>query len=207
MKITLHNLGRRFNQDWVFKGVDYTFASNNKYAILGPNGSGKSTLIRVLTGQLTPSVGKMTYSESNTPIHIDDVYSKVAIAAPYIDLIEEFTLRELVDFHFSFKEYLPGFNRKELIAFLKMEQYAEKQVQYFSSGMKQRVKLALACCCNAKMLFLDEPTSNLDYEGECWYLDLMEKIELSDRLLIVGSNQEKEYSFCNHFVQIMDYKN
>lgn len=207
MKITLHNLGRRFNQEWVFKGIDYTFSSNNKYAILGPNGSGKSTLLRVLTGQLTPSQGLISFTDANAEVHVDDIYNQVAIAAPYIELIEEFTLGELVDFHFSFKDYLPGFNRRRLVKLLNMEKYIDKRIQYFSSGMKQRVKLALACCCNAKFLFLDEPTSNLDREGEDWYLNLMENIELAERVLIVGSNQEKEYSFCNHFIQITDYKN
>ena len=81
----------------------------------------------------------------------------------------------------------------------------DKEIRYFSSGMKQRVKLVLACFSSSSLLFLDEPTSNLDKVGEAWYLDLVEDT-VKDRLLIIGSNQEHEYAFCNEYLEIMDYK-
>lgn len=208
MNITLHNLGRRFNQEWIFRTIDYSFSSNNKYAILGPNGSGKSTLIKVLTGQLTSSEGTIHYLDNEVDIHVEDIYQYISIAAPYIELIEEFTLNELLDFHFKFKSYLPTFNKENVIQLLRMEKSADKGIKYFSSGMKQRVKLVLACCSQSKILFLDEPTSNMDVEGEEWYLNLIEKTSSinNDRILFVGSNQEKEYIFCNEHLRIMDYK-
>jgi ABC-type multidrug transport system ATPase subunit len=206
LKITLQNLGRRFNQEWIFKGIDYSFSSNKSYAILGPNGSGKSTLIKVLTGQLTPSEGKLLYTCESSTIEVDDIYKHISIAAPYIELIEEFTLNELLDFHFKFKKHLPNFNNKEIIDLLGMEKSANKGLKFFSSGMKQRVKLALACCSDSQILFLDEPTSNLDTSGENWYLQLVKLTSFSGRLLIVGSNQEKEYAFCDEKFAITTYK-
>ena len=206
MNITLQNLGRRFNQEWIFKGIDYTFSSNKSYAILGPNGSGKSTLIKVLTGQLTPSEGKLSYSNDSSTIEADDIYQHVSIAAPYIELIEEFTLNELLDFHFKFKRPLPNFDNNQIITLLGMEKSANKGLKFFSSGMKQRVKLALACCSDSKILFLDEPTSNLDTSGENWYLELVESTSSSGRLLVIGSNQEKEYAFCDEKFAITSYK-
>jgi len=206
LNITLHNLGRRFNQEWIFKGIDYTFSSNKSYAILGPNGSGKSTLIKVLTGQLTPSEGKLYYGSDYSTIDVDDIYQHISIAAPYMELIEEFTLNELLDFHFKFKNPLPNFDNNQIIALLGMEKSANKGLKYFSSGMKQRVKLALACCSDSKILFLDEPTSNLDTSGENWYLELLKSTSFSNRLLIIGSNQEKEYAFCDEKFAITSYK-
>ena len=206
MNITLQNLGRRFNQEWIFKGIDYTFSSNKSYAILGPNGSGKSTLIKVLTGQLTPSEGKLSYSNDSSTIEADDIYQHVSIAAPYIELIEEFTLNELLDFHFKFKRPLPNFDNNQIITLLGMEKSANKGLKFFSSGMKQRVKLALACCSDSKILFLDEPTSNLDTSGENWYLELVASTSSSGRLLVIGSNQEKEYAFCDEKFAITSYK-
>lgn len=206
MNITLHNLGRRFNQEWIFREFDYTFSHNNKYAILGPNGSGKSTLIKVLTGQLTPSEGSIKFFHSDAEIHVDNIYEHIAIAAPYIELIEEYTLNELLDFHFKFKAYMPGFDKQKVIELLNMGKSASKGVKYFSSGMKQRVKLALACCSDSKILFLDEPTSNMDVEGEKWYLDLVEQTHMEDRIVIIGSNQPKEYVFCKEMIRITDYK-
>lgn len=206
MKITLQNTGRRFNQEWIFRKVDYTFSSNNKYVILGPNGSGKSTLIKVLTGQLTPSEGKIQFFLGDNEIHVDDIYQHVSIAAPYIELIEEYTLNELLDFHFKFKAFILDFDKQKIVSLLKMEKSINKQVKYFSSGMKQRVKLVLACCSASDILFLDEPTSNMDVEGEKWYLELIEKTYSGNRILIIGSNQQKEYSFCNYQINITDYK-
>ncbi|MFD2553893.1 ABC transporter ATP-binding protein [Sphingobacterium tabacisoli] len=206
MNITLHNLGRRFNQEWIFRNIDYTFSSNQKYAILGPNGSGKSTLIKTLTGQLAPSEGTLDFSMASVVIPIEQIYSHVSIAAPYIELIEEFTLNELLDFHFKFKSYLKGFDREVVIDLLGLSKSRNKELKYFSSGMKQRVKLALACCSDSNLLFLDEPTSNMDLEGEAWYLDLVHKTMCSDRVLIIGSNQEKEYAFCDSLLSIVDYK-
>ena len=206
MNIILHNLGRRFNQEWIFRGIDYTFSSEKTYAILGPNGSGKSTLIKVLIGQLTPSEGKIRFSNDLGEIEIDNVYQNVSIAAPYVELIEEFTLSEMIDFHFKFKSYIKGYDKNKLIELLAMERSKSKGLKYFSSGMKQRVKLALACCSIADILFLDEPTSNLDVSGEEWYLDLLKNTRQLGRLLIVGSNQEKEYSFCDEKFLITDYK-
>lgn len=206
MTITLQNLGRRFNQEWIFRGIDYTFSSTKSYAILGPNGSGKSTLIKVLTGQLTPSEGTISFQNENKGADVEDIYQEISVAAPYMELIEEFTLNEMLDFHFKFKKYLPGFDKGRIIEVLAMEKSKNKGLKYFSSGMKQRVKLVLACCSDSQILFLDEPTSNLDVSGEEWYLHLLDLTRRDDRLLIIGSNQEKEYHFCDEKFSISNYK-
>lgn len=207
LNITLHNLGRRFNQEWIFRSLDYTLSSSKSYAVLGPNGSGKSTLLKVLTGQLSPSEGKIVFEDATSgQIHVDDVYQYLTIAAPYVELIEEFTLNELLDFHFKFKSFLPGHDKASVLSYLAMDSSANKVIKYFSSGMKQRVKLALACFSDSRILLLDEPTSNLDVEGERWYLELLARTVSPGRLIIIGSNQEKEYAFCTDHIHILDYK-
>jgi len=205
IKITLQNIGRRFNRDWIFRGVDYTFSDNGSYAILGPNGSGKSTLLQVLNGSLSPSTGKLGYFFDEKPVEAEKVYTHLSLAAPYLELIEEFTLTEVIDFHFKFKPYKTGIDKNEVIALLGMESSKNKLVRYFSSGMKQRLKLALAFCSDTPMLMLDEPTSNLDTQGVDWYLNLVEKFA-QNRLTIVCSNQEHEYGFCKERLKISDYK-
>ncbi|MDN3550968.1 ABC transporter ATP-binding protein [Mucilaginibacter aquaedulcis] len=205
MNITLQNIGRRFNRDWIFKGIDYTFNSGQAYAILGPNGSGKSTLLQVLNASLTPSVGTINFNFQDKPVEIDRVFTHLSLAAPYLELIEEFTLNEMVDFHFKFKQYKPGINKKELIGLLNLAKSENKLIRYFSSGMKQRLKLILAFCADTPMLMLDEPTSNLDNQGVDWYLSLVQQFA-QDRLTIVCSNQEHEYGFCTHRLSISNYK-
>lgn len=206
MNIILQDIGRRYNREWIFRHLDYTFSFGNSYAILGPNGSGKSTLLKVLTGSLAPSEGTMRFEDKGVELGAEHVYQKISLAAPYIELIEEFTLNEMIDFHFRFKKILPFFTVEKVKDTLGFPKHTfQKEIRHFSSGMKQRVKLVLACCSECQVLFLDEPTSNLDKEGEGWYLNLLESSK-SDRILIVGSNQEHEYSFCDEYLQIMDYK-
>ncbi len=206
MNITLQDIGRRYNREWIFRHLDYTFSFGNSYAILGPNGSGKSTLLKVLTGSLTPSEGDLRYLVDSKEQDVEHVFQKISLAAPYVELIEEFTLEEMLNFHFKFKTLLVNYDLekvKETLGFSKAT--FQKEIRHFSSGMKQRVKLILACCSESQVLFLDEPTSNLDKDGEGWYLDLLANTK-TDRILIIGSNQEHEYSFCNEYLQIMDFK-
>ncbi|PRD46416.1 ABC transporter ATP-binding protein [Sphingobacterium haloxyli] len=207
MNITLQDLGRRYNSEWIFRHIDYTFSYGKKYAVLGPNGSGKSTLLKVISGSLAPSEGKIAYGSIDAqPISAETIYQQLTVAAPYMELIEEFTLRELIIFHFKFKRYLPGFDLDEVVRTLNLEKALDKEIRFFSSGMKQRVKLALACCADSGIVLLDEPMSNLDTEGEDWYLSLIERTIGNTRILIIGSNQEKEYAFCDEQINVVSFK-
>lgn len=205
MQIILENLSRRFNRDWIFRNINYTFISPQTYAILGINGSGKSTLLQILNGSLSPSAGNICFFYQHKNLEIEQVYQYVSLAAPYLELIEEFSLIEVIDFHFQFKTHQNGIDRNKIIELLQMESSKNKLIKYFSSGMKQRVKLALAFCADTPLLLLDEPTANLDTQGINWYLQLIERFS-SNRLTIICSNQEHEYAFCQNKLNILDYK-
>ena len=204
MNITLQNIGRRFNKEWIFKEVNYEFEQGHNYAVLGPNGSGKSTFLSIVLGSLTPSEGKLAYLNPQE-INVESIYQYVSFTAPYIDLIDEFTLQETIAFHFQFKGFAEGLDEAGVLSLLGLEKSQDKALKHFSSGMKQRTKLALACCTNSPILLLDEPTSNLDTQGVDWYLALIEKFG-QDKMIIVGSNQEHEYGFCEERLNISDYK-
>ncbi len=206
MRIELKDAGRRFNQEWIYRHVSYLFEAPERYAVLGPNGSGKSTLLSLLLGNLAPSEGEISYTASDgSNIPVDEVYKHLSFAAPYLDLIEEFTLQETIDFHFKFKQVHPNIQQSEILTLLGLKKSQDKPLKYFSSGMKQRTKLILACCSNTPMLCLDEPTSNLDVQGIAWYQQLIEQFA-DNRLVIVCSNQPNEYLFCNHVLEVTDYK-
>lgn len=205
MNIVLEDIGRRFNRDWVFRNVNYQFETNHSYAVLGPNGSGKSTFLQVVAASLIPSAGQIRYTVNEKKIEPDSIYRYLSIAAPYMELIEEFTLSEQLHFHFALRNYLPGFDEEAIMDLLGLRRAKDRQIRHFSSGMKQRVKLALACCSDVPFVLLDEPTTNLDSQGVDWYLNLVAQTR-AERLLMVCSNQEKEYSFCERVINIVDYK-
>lgn len=200
MQVDLKNISKRFNQELIFKNLSYSFKSGSKYAITGPNGSGKSTLIQVISGYVRPSAGEIAYAEGN--IDIEDVFTHISIAAPYLELIEEFTLAEAIDFHFKFKQ--PLVSKSDLLEISYLGDAKDKQVKKFSSGMKQRLKLALAFYSDCPLLLLDEPTSNLDEKGGQWYHEQILRQE--NKTILIASNQPAEYSFCEKTVNIMDFK-
>lgn len=199
MKIVTENLGKRFNREWVFRNLSYQFNSGKSYVITGPNGSGKSTLMQVLWGQMQPSMGTLNYSG----VDPNEVFRSVAIATPYMDLIEEFTLIEMIHFHFKFKKCrLPI---EQVIVKAELESSRLKPISTFSSGMRQRLKLALAFYSDCELLFLDEPCTNLDKKSVEWYHTNLEQIP-SESLIFVASNQEIEYPSSASKLDILSYK-
>ncbi len=206
IKIDLNNIGKRFRYEWIFKGVNQSLENGYSYAILGPNGSGKSTLMKVLSGHLTPSDGAIVFNLLDKKLDTDSIYKYVAYAAPYIELIEEMTLAEIIDFHATFKPLSKNLKNRDLIAILGFEKSIDKEIRFFSSGMKQRLKLVLSICADTPILLLDEPTTNLDAQGVEWYQDLIKTYSNKNRLTIVASNIEHDYYFCEKTMNILDYK-
>ncbi|HEY5371701.1 MAG TPA: ABC transporter ATP-binding protein [Hanamia sp.] len=205
MRISLSNLGKRFNREWIFRNLDYEFEKGKYYAITGPNGSGKSTLLQIISGSAIFNEGAINYFENSNRLSVEKIFRKISFAAPSLDLIEEMTLAEFFSFHQSMKGWLPGLETKEIIQLSSLEKAAHKQIRYYSSGMKQRVKLAQAIFSDAPIVLLDEPLTNLDVDGVTMYYSLVEKY-CQNRLIIISSNDKKEYSFCHEILDIRNFK-
>ena len=205
MKISLTDAGKRFNRDWIFRHLTYEFSEGQSYAIIGPNGSGKSTLLQVLSGAMMVNEGNIQYSILNSQCSIEEVYQKISIAAPYLELVEEMTLTEFLDFHQQFKPLLPSVNTEKIISILDLEKAAHKQIRNYSSGMKQRVKLAQAIFSDVPVVLLDEPCTNLDEAGVSLYNQLIEDY-CKKRMVVVSSNDHHEYEFCKEKLNIMNWK-
>ena len=205
MKIWLSDTGKRFNRDWIFRHLSCNFISGQSYAIVGPNGSGKSTLLQLISGALAPSEGTIAWGHEDHKLDPDSVYSHVAICAPYLEVVEEMTAIEFLDFHSRFKPLLNGITIKNILSIINLTDAAHKQIRYYSSGMKQRIKLAQAFFSDADILLLDEPCTNLDEAGYALYYKLINEFS-ADKLVIVSSNEEKEISFCRERINILEYK-
>lgn len=205
MKISLEHIGKRFQRHWIVKDVNYSFTSPGAYALLGPNGSGKSTLLRVISGMQSPSKGKLVFEQNSTGIPADKIFQHVSFCAPSQEIVEEFTLQEFLEFHFTFKKIHPGLTVNEIIQITGLDAARNKPISDYSSGMKQRVKLAQAIFTDTPVLLLDEPCTNLDDEGVLQYRDWIERFT-KNRLVIVASNDVREYFFCTQRLQVIDYK-
>lgn len=207
MQIVLDNLSKRFGNDWIFKGLTYTFETNKPCAVVGANGSGKSTLLQLIAGIGQPTAGKLAYlAYPDKPLPTEQWYKQIAISAPYLELIEEFTLAELVRFHTQFKPLRGGLGRQDFLDAIELSHAKDKAVQYFSSGMKQRLKLGLVFYSDVPVMLLDEPTTNLDAQATNWYKKTLEN-NIKDRLCVICSNQPHEYEVCESVLDIMQWKN
>lgn len=230
MHITLNNVGKRFNREWIFRHCSYEFTAGKSYAITGSNGSGKSTLLQVISGSLTHNEGSIACRDTgylildkkagsnNTrhqtsgiqhpassiqPVPDTLMYQFISIAAPYLELVEEMSAKEMLEFHSGFKQLVLPI--AEILQIVGLEKATHKQIRYYSSGMKQRLKLAQAFFSNTPVLLLDEPTTNLDTDGTALYHELIRNYT-ANKLVIVSSNDKQEYEFCGEVIRIADYK-
>jgi ABC-type multidrug transport system ATPase subunit len=213
MKISLTDAGKRFNRDWIFRHLTYEFSAGHAYAIIGPNGSGKSTLLQVLSGAMQINEGNIQYSPESrtfgTELHAqyssNEVYNYVSVCAPYLEVVEEMTVRELLEFHVRFKPFLSSVSIEDAITIVGLENAVNKQIRFYSSGMKQRVKLAQAIFSDVPVVLLDEPCTNLDNAGVVLYKKMIEDY-CQKRMVVVSSNDHQEYDFCHNRIHITDWK-
>ncbi|MCS7019183.1 MAG: ABC transporter ATP-binding protein [Cytophagales bacterium] len=198
MRISTDNLGKRFGYEWVFRHLTTTFYPNKTYAIVGANGSGKSTLMKILAGIMPPSAGKLSYEG----ISAEHIFRNIAFAAPYMELIEELSVWETVQLHHRLKPLcLPP---DELITSAQFEKVRNREVRLLSSGMKQKLKLALALFSPAPVLLLDEPTTNFDATNTKWFIEQLQ--QQKNRTVIIASNMAAEIELCSATISIADFK-
>lgn len=206
MQIRAEKLGKKFRNEWIFRNFNYTFQIGKSYAVTGPNGSGKSTLLQILASYAPGNEGLIEYTGcENEIIPVENIFKFLSITSPLLELIEDFTLQELIEFHVKLKPLENNMSNSEFIDLLGFKNETKKQLKYFSSGMKQKLKLGLCLFSSAQILFLDEPTTNLDEQTKKWFLDNISIIK-AKKMIILASNDTKEYSFANQIIDINDFK-
>ncbi len=206
MRIEVEDIGKRFQKEWIFKGISIALENNGVYSILGSNGSGKSTFLQVCSGYLTPSSGRISWLKNDGKIEIDKVYKEVALCTPYMTLYDDFTLAENIQFFLSFKKLRNNCTLDDLVELMELSKHRDKLLRNFSSGMKQRVKLSLAIVSQTELLLLDEPSSHLDATSIDWYKKLLSN-HLENRITLIASNSEQsDLVKITQSLKIMDYK-
>lgn len=201
MRITVTEAGKRFNRDWIFRGLNLEFKPGTHYAITGHNGSGKSTLLQCVAGAMHLSEGDISYHTPENVLDKDNWYQHVSICTPYLEVIEEMTATEFLDYHSAFKPMKKGWDTPGILKEIGLTKAANKQIRHFSSGMKQRVKLAQAFFSETQILILDEPCSNLDKMGFDLYKKLIND-HTADRLVLIGSNDPLEFESCAEVIRL-----
>lgn len=205
MKILAENLEKKFRQEYVIKNFNFEFQDHTKYAIVGPNGSGKSTLLQLLSQFTLPTKGTVNYIDNQgNRIEDENAFKQISFAAPYSEMIEEFTVSELISFLVNI-QYLPReFSIHSFEEFSELKANTHKLIKDFSSGMKQKTKLTLAFSTLRPFLFLDEPTTNLDLKSKHWFQNKLESVK--NKLILIASNEASEIKLCEDRIQILNFK-
>ena len=202
MNLSVNKVGKRFLNTWIFRDISLSLKSSNTYALVGHNGSGKSTLLQILAGYLSPSEGEVSFVQDGVEIKRDDIHRYLSFCSPYTELIEELTLEEHIKFHNKFRPFVEGLDARAVMQIMNLDHEWDKTVRFFSSGMKQRLKLALAWLSDVYVVLLDEPCSNLDQRGIEWYKEMATK-HSKDKLVIVCSNNiDEEFFFCENTLNV-----
>ncbi len=206
MRLELLNIGKRFNRDWIFRKVNLLVEQGDKICLVGANGSGKSTLMRVMCGYMDWNEGELKISLNDKELEVAQLYKHISIAAPYLDLPEDLTLEEAFVFHQKFKPFDSQIDLNKVIELLQID-HQNKSISNYSSGMKQRVKLAFAILSNVPVVFLDEPCTNLDSQGISWYQDLVKTYSGEKTVVVCSNRRTEEAPFADRLINILEFKN
>ena len=201
--LQVSRLGKKFRKEWIFRDLSLNVSSGQSVVITGQNGSGKSTLLKVISGMMPATEGKVNLIFGKKMMSDDFIFSMLNWTAPYLELPEELTVSEMINFHGKFKKLT--LSRDAILERSGLSEAAERQIKFLSSGMKQKLKLSLVFFSESKILLLDEPTVNLDEKNVRWYLDNV-RLARHNRILIIASNIPSEYAFCDEELNIASFK-
>lgn len=200
---TATNVAQRFQQHTIFSGLSLSLANAQTLGITGHNGSGKSTLMKILCNVLTPTQGTVELTVNNAPIERDELYRYVGFVSPYLALYEEFTAMEHAELNAKLR-CIP-FNEEAtvaLLALLKLDHRRHDDIKTYSSGMKQRMKYALALLHNPAVLLLDEPMTNLDSEGMSTVEHIVAMQRQRNGGVIIATNDERDKTLCDSLLSV-----
>lgn len=202
--ITLDKVSKRYGHHWILRNVDYRFDIGTIYAVKGDNGSGKSTLLKMLSGYLTPTVGDLRYYCDGHTIPQDKLFLEISLWGPYVSLIKNLTLREMISYYLDHKAMREGDHVNSIFDALHINVSLDALVRSLSSGQAQRLGLYLAIHADTPLLLLDEPGSYLDREGKDWLQDQILRYS-SNRIVVIASNEDGDMKLADESIIIKDY--
>jgi ABC-type multidrug transport system ATPase subunit len=204
--INVEKLGKQYNQQWLFRDFSFQFQPGNIYGILGPNGSGKSTFVKLLMGLSEATEGKIIYSINEKNILQNQLHKHYSFAAPYSGLLDDLTLKEQINIYARFKPLMNGISADDLLKKSNLSEQRNMKFHFLSSGMKQRLRLALAILSDTPFLFLDEPASHLDADSTQWFHQIFQE-NVFNRTIFIATNQHSdEICLCKESINIAEYK-
>lgn len=195
MEIRAEDLSKFFADRAVLKNINFTISRGQSMAIVGPNGSGKTTLMRIISLLIQPTRGTISYRVNGEAIDRERTLRYLGLVGPYLQLYDDLTARENLQFFARMKELSDMEARmKDLLERFRLAGREDDLVKTYSSGMKQRLKYVFALLHDPEVLMVDEPRSNLDTEGIRTVYEVLEK-QKKEHILIVATNEPEDLNY------------
>ena len=195
------NLSKNFDRKTIFKDISFSASGGDSLAITGKNGSGKSTLIKILSAIHTQTTGTIILNINGNVIERSQYYSYIGLVSPYLNLYDEFTGYENLKIISSIRGQSDRTKIDDTLKKVGLYERRNDMLRIYSSGMKQRLKIAFAILHDPIVLLLDEPTDNLDTEG-IKIVDEIVSNQKKDKILVIATNNEYEKSYCEEEIRI-----
>lgn len=202
MHLSVNNISKKFSAKPILKNISFELKEGQSLAVTGHNGSGKTTLIKIICGLTRADSGQIIFTLQNKTVPANQFKNHFALVGPYLQLYGELTAFE----NLQFVQGIKGLNKDSKTLYQLLNQVglkgrAHDYVKTFSSGMKQRLKYAFALVSSPKILFLDEPTSNLDEQGMEMVYSLIKQYK-SEKIVLFATNDKADLEFADRVVEV-----
>lgn len=201
IQLQADSLTKRYGKKSVLNGISFSY-EGTILGIAGANGSGKTTLLKCLTGLLKPSSGTVTWQIEGEIVNQADLKSHLGYAAPYIQLYEELTVSENLQFLSDLGNHAGPSDLIDLLKKFDADDFAQSLFGNLSTGQQQRIKLAASAVKDPSILILDEPGSNLDEQGRKMVEHMVHEYAEKGKMTIIASNQANELKLCNKIIDL-----
>jgi len=197
LALVVKDLAMRFGRRRLFEGLSFEVTPGVPLAIVGPNGSGKSTLLKLLAGVVAPAAGRVTLTAGGRVVPDEERPRRVGMVAPYLELYEPLTARENLGF-LARARRLPPARVEEVLDRVGLADRGDEPLSTYSTGMRQRARIAAALLHDPPALLLDEPSASLDPAGR----DLVHGLLDPARIVVIATNDDEEAAWCGGRVEL-----
>jgi len=201
MFIECKDVSKRYNEHWVIKKLSHTFHSDQVYGIKGDNGSGKSTLIKMLSGFLSPTLGKITYVNDDQEITRDDIYKHISLWGPHTEMSGMLTVGEMINYYGKMKGWSTSLDATDIHQISQLPVPINQRIDQLSSGQAQRLGLTITLLADTSVVLLDEPSSYLDTTARDWMHNIILEYK-GGRMIIIASNDSDDVKEASEMISL-----
>ena len=201
--IVLEHVTKRIHKNIVLRDIDMTFQEGIVYGLRGYNGSGKTMLLRIISGLIRPTNGRICIDGQILGKDMD-FPSSMGVLIENPAFLDDFSGKENLEMIMSINKVIDENRLMGSLNEVGLTQSKDLKYKKYSLGMKQRLGIAAAFMEKPKLILLDEPTNALDEEGIQMLEKLINEMRDNNRIIIIASHEKDFLNKIADIVYLMD---